>query len=741
MKYLTKFYLSFNSFYKQFFFTLVENLLMTAIWQFMKRNYKVLILIVALSAALWSFVPFKKTTEPDPEKEAFLMGVLSFVLQNAHYHPADINDSFSEKVYNNYLKVIDGNKRYLLQSDVDGLNKYKTLIDDEFKEQRINFFNESYPLFENRIQEAKAYYKEILAKPMDFSVKESINTDYEKQPWAKNKEELKERWRKQLKLNVLSGIEDNLKLQEKDSIGKEPKKTFTELEKESRETTLKSLNEFFEFFEEISRDEWLTIYINTLLEQFDPHTNYLAPDDKKKFDESMTGSMEGIGAQLRKKDQNTEITEVIPGGPAMKQGELENGDIILKVGQSEEQPVDIAGMRLDKVVKMIKGKKGTTVKLTVKKVDGTVKVIAIVRDKFEVEETFAKSSLIDTPDGKYGIIHLPKFYINFENKENRDAFKDVAKEVEYLKEQKVEGIIVDLRNNGGGSLQTVVDMVGLFIPQGPVVQVKAKSGESDVLYDRDNKTQWTGPLVVLINNYSASASEIFAAAIQDYNRGLVLGSKHSYGKGTVQNLLDLNRFGNKKIGDLGAMKFTSQKFYRVNGGSTQLKGVESDLVLPDRFLYVDTGERDNENAMQWDKIAKAKYNVFDYNFAPVKDKSRNRVAANKEFKLIDESAKWVKSQQDDNTFPLEYNEYLAKSKQLEEQSKRFNVLKEYKNSLSFTSLPHDEALVKNDTVLQNKRKRWFKSLNNDVYVEEAVNVLKDIKESKFKIGSSVNLAK
>ncbi len=714
---------------------------MNAIWQFMKRNYKVLILIVALSAALWSFVPFKKTAEPDPEKEAFLMGVLSFVLQNAHYQPADINDSFSEKVYTNYLKIIDGNKRYLLQSDIDGLNKYQTLLDDEFKEQRINFFNESYPLFENRIQEAKTYYKEILASPIDFSIKESINTDYEKQPWAKNKTELKERWRKQLKLNVLSGIEDKLKLQENDSLKNEPKKTFAELEKESRETTLKSLNEFFEFFEEISRDEWLTIYINTLLEQFDPHTNYLAPDDKKKFDESMAGSMEGIGAQLRKKDQNTLITEVIRGGPAMKQGELENGDIILKVGQGEELPVDITGMRLDKVVKMIKGKKGTTVKLTVKKVDGSVKVIAIVRDKFEMEETFAKSSVIDTPEGKFGIIHLPKFYISFENRDGRDAFKDVAKEVEYLKEQKVEGIIVDLRNNGGGSLQTVVDMVGLFIPNGPVVQVKAKSGESDVLYDRDNKTQWNGPLVVLINNYSASASEIFAAAIQDYNRGLVLGSKHSYGKGTVQNLLDLNRFGNKKIGDLGAMKFTSQKFYRINGGSTQLKGVESDLVLPDRFLYVDTGERDNENAMEWDKIAKAKYNVFNYNFAPVVSKSKNRVAAKNEFKLIDESAKWVKSQQEDNTFPLEYNEYLAKSKQLEEQSKRFNVLKEYKNSLAFTSLPHDEALIKNDTVLQNKRKRWFKSLNNDVYVEEAVNVLKDIKTSEFKIGSSTNLVK
>lgn len=727
---LTKFYLSISSFYTQILFTLVENLLMTAIWQFMKRNYKVLILVVALAAALWSFMPSKKANTPDPEKEAFLMGVLNFVLTNAHYHPADLNNAFSEKVYNNYLKVIDGNKRYLLQSDIDGFEKYKNDLDDQFKEQRITFFNESYPVFQSRIKEAKIYYKEILSKPLDFTVTESIDTDYEKQPFAKTKEELKERWRKQLKLNVLSSIEDKMKLQENDSIGKEPNKNFAELEKESRETTLKSLNEFFEFFEEISREEWLSVYINTILEQFDPHTNYLAPDDKKKFDESMAGSMEGIGAQLRKKDQNTEITEIIPGGPAMRQGELENGDIILKVAQGDEEPVDITGMRLDKVVKMIKGKKGTVVKLTVKKVDGNVKVIAIVRDKFEIEDTFAKSSVIETPEGKYGMIHLPKFYINFENKENRDAFKDVAKELEYLKEQKVEGIIIDLRNNGGGSLQTVVDMVGLFIPQGPVVQVKAKSGESDVLYDRDNKTQWTGPLVVLINNYSASASEIFAAAIQDYNRGLILGSKHSFGKGTVQNLLDLNRFGNKKIGDLGAMKFTSQKFYRVNGGSTQLQGVESDIILPDRFLYVDTGERDNDNAMEWDKIAKAKYTIFDYKFAPVIDRSKKRIAANKEFKLIDESAKWVKAQQEDNTFPLKYEDYLEKSKQLEEHSKKFNALKDYKNSLIFKSLPHEEALVKNDSVLQNKRKRWFKNLNNDVYVEEAVNVLNDIKTLK-----------
>lgn len=702
---------------------------MNAIWQFMKRNYKIILIVVALAAALWSFIPNKKFNEPDPNKETFLLGILNYVLQNAHYQPTDLDDDFSEKVYTNYLKNLDSNKRFLLQSDVDLFKKHEHTIDDEFKQQRIDFFNTTYPVFEQRLKDAQSYYKEILEHPFDFSKDESIDTDYEKQSYAASKEELKERWRKQLKLSVLSSIETKVKLQENDTLGKEPKKEFAELEKESRESVLKSLNDFFERFQEFSREEWLTVYINTILEQYDPHTSYFAPDDKQRFDESMAGAMEGIGAVLRKKDEYVEITEIVPGGPAMKQGELENGDVIMKVAQGDEESVDISGMRLEKVVKMIKGKKDTEVRLTVRKMDGTITVIAIVRDKFEIEETFAKSSVIETEEGKFGIIHLPKFYISFENRDNRDAFKDVAKELEYLKEQNIEGIIIDLRSNGGGSLQTVVDMVGLFIEQGPVVQVKTKSGSRDVLYDKDTKIQWEGPLVVLINNYSASASEIFAAAIQDYNRGLVLGSKHSFGKGTVQNLLDLNRFGNKKIGDLGAVKFTTQKFYRVNGGSTQLKGVESDVVLPDRFLYIDTGERDNDNAMPWDKIDQANFKVFTNNLASVVENSKNRVATKDEFLLLDESAKWVKEQQDDYSFPLRYEDYIAKSKNIEEQTKKFNVLKDYKNELVFKSLPYEEKAFATDTILQNKRERWHKNLNNDLYVEEAVNVLRDLKNS------------
>ncbi|WP_177762883.1 carboxy terminal-processing peptidase [Flavobacterium sp. I3-2] len=722
---------------------------MNAIWLFMKRNYKIILAVLAVSAVLWSFIPKKE--EPNPEKEAILMELLTYVIQNGHYNATKIDDAFSKKAFNDYLNNIDPNKRFLTQADVDNFKKFELEIDDLVKNKSFVFFDYSYATLQERMKESQEIYKEILSKPFDYTIKEEINTDFEKMPFAKDKAELKERWRKQLKLNVLSSIEDKIKIQEGKDVEeieieepnteikissdkkkkKDPieKKSFEELEKEARESTLKNLNDYFEVIEELTRADWMNVYINSILEQFDPHTSYFAPEIKEKFDESMRGSMEGIGAQLSKKNDYVEITEIIAGGPAWKDGQLESGDIILKVAQGKEEPVDIAGKRLDNVVKLIKGKKGTTVNLTVKKVDGDIKVISILRDKFEIEETYAKSTIIETKDGKYGMIQLPKFYIDFETRDSRDAFKDVAIEIERLKEQNVQGIIMDLRNNGGGSLQTVVDMVGLFIDQGPVVQVRSQKGQRQVLFDKDPKVQWDGPLVVMVNNYSASASEIFAAAIQDYNRGLVIGSKHSYGKGTVQNMLDLNSILKVKDYDFGAIKFTSQKFYRVNGGSTQLKGVESDIIMPDRLTYIDSGERDMENAMEWDKIEKANYKPFNYDFTTVINNSKNRMSNNSQFKLIDENAKWISSRKDENTFSLNYDDFTKKSKEIDDKAKVFKPIKNYKNELVFLSLPYEIELYKTDETLKKKRDKWHENLNKDVYVDEAVNVLIDIKNN------------
>jgi carboxyl-terminal processing protease len=705
---------------------------MKRIVEFMKRNYKVILLITVLSAVLWSFIPTEKKS--DPEKDKILLELLTMVLERGHYSPVAIDDAFSKKVYAKYLEGIDPTKRFFLQSDIEEFSKYELQIDDMIKRKDLTFFNLTNSRLLQRMQESRAIYENVLANPFDFSSNENINVDYEKLPYTKSKKELMDRWRKQLKLQALSSITDKQKLEEdkKTKDANYTAKSFEVIEKEVRENSLKSLNEYFDFIQkELTRNDWFSIYLNAIVERFDPHTFYFSPEDKEKFDVSMSGTFEGIGARLQKKNDAVEISELISGGPAWKGKELEAGDLILKVAQGKEEPIDVAGMRLDDVVKKIKGPKGTEVRLTVKKVDGSIKVISIIRDEVETEETFAKSSIVEKDGKRFGIIYLPKFYISFENKENRDAYKDVALEIERLKAQNIDGLVMDLRDNGGGSLETVVKMVGLFIPEGPVVQVKAPGRNPEILPDPDKKVQYEGPLVVMINNFSASASEIFAAAIQDYKRGIVVGSKHSYGKGTVQNVIDLNQFirGNS-YGDLGALKTTIQKFYRINGGSTQREGVMSDIVFPDRYTYLDMGERDEESALPWDKIAPANYEPLPISYDQIIANSKKRIASNSYFKLIDENAKWIFERKDDNSFSLNLNQFKKEMAQSDAKIKKFKVLSEYNNKLKFNSLPHELVQFEKDSLLKQKRERWHEDLQKDVYMEETLNVIAEIKASQ-----------
>lgn len=695
----------------------------------MKKNYKVILLVTALSAILWSFIPTQK--KEDPEKDKLLLDLLTMVLERGHYSPVAIDDDFSKKVYKKYLNNIDPTKRFFIQSDIEEFSKYESSIDDMILNKDLTFFNLTNARLLKRMKESRAIYENILENPFDFTVKEYINVDYDKLPFCESKSDLEDRWRKQLKLSALSSITDKQKLEEdkKKDDSKYELKSFETLEKEVRENSLKSLNEYFDFVEkELDRDDWFAIFLNSIVERFDPHTFYFSSDDKEKFDLSMSGTFQGIGARLQKKNDAVEVSELISGGPAWRGKELEAGDLILKVGQGKEEPLDIAGMRLDDVVKKIKGPKGTEVRLTVKKVDGTIKVISIIRDEVETEETFAKSSIVEKGGKKYGVIYLPKFYISFENKENRDAFKDVAAEIEKLKAQNIEGLIMDLRDNGGGSLETVVKMVGLFIPEGPIVQVKAPGRNPEVLPDKDSRVQYDGPLVVMINNFSASASEIFAAAIQDYKRGIVVGSKHSYGKGTVQNVIDLNQFirGNS-YGDLGALKTTIQKFYRINGGSTQREGVKSDIVFPDRFSYLDMGERDEESALPWDKIEPAKYQPLSVNYDNVIANSRKRIASNPTFNLINENAKWIFERKDENDFSLNLIDFKHELEVTDVKIKKFKQISDYKNQYVFYSLPDEVALFEKDTLLKQKRERWHEELQKDIYLEETLNVISDMK--------------
>ncbi len=745
------------------FYVILGAKLMNAIMNFMKRNYKVLLIVAALSVALWSFIP--KSDKADPEKDKLLLELLAFVINKGHYAPKDIDDNFSKVVYKDYLTALDPSKRFFLQSDIDEFSKYENLIDDAVKNKDLTFFDLTYNRLIERMEESKSYYKEILAKPFDYNVDESFNIDYDKTPYAKSTAELKEKWRKQIKLSTLSSLADRLKIQEdkqngitedpvadeedetpdptaKTPVKDEAPKSFEELEKETRENSLKSLNEYFGFIKDLNREDYFSVFVNVIAETFDPHTSYFAPEDKDKFDMSISGKFDGIGARLQKKNDFTEITELISGGPAWRGKELEPGDVVLKVGQGKEEPVDVVGMRIDDVVKKIKGPKGTEVRLTVKKVDGSMKVISIIRDVVEIEETYAKSSIVKKDGKLYGVIYLPKFYIDFENKDSRDAAKDVAIEIDRLKKQGIQGLVFDVRDNGGGSLRTVVDIAGLFIDQGPIVQVKSTGKNKEVLPDTDSRVQWDGPLVVMVNNFSASASEILAAAIQDYKRGVIIGSKQSYGKGTVQNVIDLNQFvRNSGTGDLGALKTTTQKFYRINGGSTQLKGVSSDIEMPDKYSYIEVGERDSENAMPWDKIDPAKYTPWDRqpNFERAIANSKKRVAQSQQFKLIDDNAKWLGKRKDENDYSLNINKFRKEQESIKAENKKYKVISDYKTNLEFTSLPYETAQMEKDEVLKEKRKRWHESLAKDAYVEEALNVLSDLQDTGAK--PTVNLKK
>ncbi|MDF0715262.1 carboxy terminal-processing peptidase [Muricauda sp. 334s03] len=717
----------------------------------MKKNFILALLVILVAVASCSFT--NKSFDND-DKDKFLLELISYVLERGHYEPKEVNDSFSSNVFDDFIEVIDPTKRYFLESDIREFEKYRFMIDDEIRNTDIEFFNIVYQRLMVRMEEAKEIYKEVLSTPFDYTIDETIEIDYDNQEFAANKKELKERWRKQLKYNTLAGFENKIENKWRASIaesGGSPQDddalvniSYNEIpgnidkiltEEEAREVTKNTLDEFFDFVDDLEREDWFVQYLNTIVEEFDPHTFYFAPEEKEKFDIGMSGKFEGIGARLQKKPEGAKIVEIISGGPVWRDQSLEVGDQILKVGQEGEEPINIVGMRLEDAIKLIKGPEGTIVDLTVRKVDGTIETVSITRDVVELEESYAKSATIDTGNEKYGLINLPKFYVDFEDYAERNAATDVAKELERLKEAGAEGIILDLRDNGGGSLKTVVEMAGLFIKDGPIVQVRSSGQRKEVHEDKDERIQWDGPLVILVNELSASASEILAAAMQDYKRAVIIGSKQTFGKGTVQNVIPLDNIvrGNDH-GDLGAIKLTTQKFYRINGGSTQLEGVKSDIVVPDRYSYIDLGERDQQNPLGWDKITPADYRVWDgyIDFDEAVKSSKERMAKNEQIKLIEENAKWLKEQQDENLISLKYDAYVSKEKEAKKRSEKFKSLRDYDSRLTFSSLQYEKELFTQDSILREKRDRWHKDLARDIYVEEAVNVLKDLHKNNIK---------
>ena len=666
----------------------------------------------------------------EPNKDRLLVDLVSYVLDKLHYDPQIINDDFSIKVYDDFIDAVDSQKRFLLKSDLELFSQFRLSIDDQINSSDIAFFNLVYETLKKRIDEVENFYGEILEVPFNFQINEEINLDYENLEYASSSDELKKIWRKRLKLSALDGYASKKEIKDKEEVISEE-----EIEKESRTAISQNLKDFFQFNDELERSDWFSIYLNSIVTQFDPHTSYLAPQAKEVFDQNISGKFQGIGARLFKRNQQVEISEIIIGGPVWRDNLLNVGDIIIAVAQSaEEEPTEISLMKLTDATDLIKGEKGTNVFLTVKRVDGGIEQIEITRDIVELEETYAKSSIIKDDSNVYGLINLPRFYVDFDDYGERNAASDIKKEILELKNKNINGLILDLRNNGGGSLKTVVDITGFFIEKGPVVQVKSIGGRKEILKDNDPSIIWDGPLVILVNEFSASASEILAAALQDYNRAIILGSKQTYGKGTVQNVVDLNNvISGNTYGDLGSLKITTDKFYRVNGGSTQLEGVKSDLIFPNRYSYIDIGEKDLENPLSWDKIDPARYNnsVKVFNYSQAISNSKERIGKNKYFSIIDQHAKLIKSKQDDKTISLDYNSYKEDQEEYKLQNDKLKVIEEFNSPYLFEW--NDNNLNTNSSYnddMKEKRDRWIESLQKDIYVDEAMNLLKDL--SSFK---------
>ena len=685
-----------------------------------------------ISLVIYFEVSNFKFSSDEPNKDRLLIDLVSYVLDKLHYNPKIINDDFSLKVFDDFIDAVDSQKRFFLESDIQILSEYKLLIDDQINSSDITFFNVTFDILKKRISEVEGFYEAILNQPFDFNVDEEINLDYENLSYASNIDELRNLWRKRLKLSTLDAFASKKEINE-DKIDQEENqlKSDEEIEKESRSSIKENLRDFFQFNSELERTDWFSLYLNSIVTQYDPHTTYLAPEAKEVFDQNISGKFQGIGARLSKRKQQVEIVEVIIGGPVWRDNLLNVGDIIISVAQSEdEEPTEISLMKLSDATDLIKGEKGTNVYLTVKRVDGGIEQIVVTRDIVELEETYAKSSIINDESSKYGLINLPRFYVDFDDYGERNAATDLKKEILNLKSKGINGLILDLRNNGGGSLKTVVDITGFFIERGPVVQVKSIGGRREILRDNDPSIIWDGPLVVLVNEFSASASEILAAALQDYNRAIILGSNQTYGKGTVQNIVDLNNvISGSTYGDLGSLKITTDKFYRVNGGSTQLEGVKSDITFPNRYSYIDIGERDLENPLNWDKIDPARYNSLDkmFNYSKLISNSNERIRNSEFFSLIDDHASWVRSQQDDKTISLEYNTYKNDLDMSKLQNDKLKIIDNFKSPYNFQWNFVDElddSSYNND--MKEIRDRWIESLQKDIYVNEAMNLLKDL---------------
>lgn len=697
-----------------------------------------IILVLLLGGSIFFAVQSSSTRREPTNRFERILKLIGEFLEEGHYNPKKIDDGFSKVVFDKFLKYLDSEKSYFLQADIKEFKKYEGRIDDEIHGVQLESFYAINTVYKKRMEEVAAIYKEILQKPFDFNVDEKYLDDDEKRTYAKNEAERKEAWRLKLKYYTLDRYVDLLEQQEK-SKGKEGyvAKTNAQLEKEAREKVLKTFDRMFDRLRNRFKDEDRFNYlVNSITETMDPHTNYLPPLEKIAFDEQMSaGEFFGIGASLQEEDGNIKIASIVAGGAAAKSGEIQVGDFILKVAQGSAEPQDLTGFEVPDAVRLIRGKKDTEVRVTIKKPSGAIKVVTMIREKIDLEENRAKSTIIKGPDNhKIGYIFLPAFYADFQDANGNRCAQDVAKEIIKLKAEGVQGLIIDLRLNGGGSLMETVEMVGLFIEDGPVVQVKSRDEAPTILRDRNKNVLWEGPLTVMVNEFSASASEIFAGAIQDYKRGLVVGSTSTYGKGTVQRNIELDRASwvSNNPSDLGNIKLTLQKFYRVTGASTQLKGVVPDVVLPDQYEYLKMREKDEPTALPWDEIGSAQFKTWksDFDLNYIIQQSKQRVAQNPAFTQIVEKTNWL-SNYDDKHFSLKIDKYRQEKKVLGNTLQAIDSVTKLNTPLEVTNLDVDMTAIKGNTNKEERNKLFITRLKNDLHLGETVNIMSDMIQQHF----------
>jgi carboxyl-terminal processing protease len=711
---------------------------MQKIASFMMSKKFIPVILVLTGASL--FVAFqsqgKNDTDDNPKSRySKVLRNVGILLEEGHYSPKKIDDAFSTVVLKKFTEELDNEKSVFLQSDIESFKKFDTKIDDEIHGSDLQSFFAINDVYMKRRDESFVLINELLAKPFDFAKDEAIQMDRDKLSFPKTEAERRDVWRKSLKYIVLGKFVELQEDKEKNKAKKDVvQKADSTLEREARDYVRKRMERSMATKKtHENADENFSAFVNAIAQSMDPHTDYFPPVDKRSFDESMSGKFYGIGAQLKEDDGKIKIASLIAGMPAIRNGEIKVDDEIIKIAQAKGEAVDVTGYAVADAVKLIRGaEKGSEVKLTLKKVDGTVKVVALLRDEIKLEDTYAKSAVING-EHKVGYIYLPEFYQDFQDPNGARCSNDVAKEVTKLKAENVEGIIIDLRGNGGGSLSEVVKMAGLFIEEGPICQVKGRDEKATVLRDRDKNILYTGPLTVMVDEFSASASEIFAAAIQDYKRGIIIGSTSTYGKGTVQRNIPLSPesenplFANRKTEDLGALKLTLQKFYRINGGATQLKGVTPDVVLPDRMEYLKFREKDNTSALPWDEIAKADYQPWTSTVSTdaVVSTTYNQINKNPLFSKIKTNIDWLGTNSD-KEYSLNITKYKEEQKQVKNTYKQLDDLFKISKELAVKNTVADTANIGTAKDKVEKNKQWLKRISGDIYIDETLKVISNM---------------